>query len=286
MAQASEGDLRLQRQGREATRVQGLYWMLTIPYHEWTPYLPPGVNWIRGQLELGRGGYSHWQICLSFSKKQTLGQVKTIFGNQCHAELTKSKSSAEYVWKQDTRVEGTQFELGEHPIQRNSSKDWERIWEWAVRGELLRIPADIRVHSYRTLRAISADYARPTGMVRTCNVFTGPTGTGKSRKAWDDAGVDAYCKDPNTKFWCGYYGQSNVVIDEFRGRIDISHLLRWLDRYPVNVEIKGSSVPLCATTFWITTNLEVNEWYPEVDTATLSALKRRLTITHFHEPIY
>lgn len=147
----------------------------------------------------------------------------------------------------------------------------------------MSIPADIRVNSYRTLRAISADYARPAAMERTCNVYIGATGTGKSKRAWDEAGMDAYCKDPNSKFWCGYFGQRNVVIDEFRGRIDVSHLLRWLDRYPVNVEIKGSSVPLHCESFWITTNLELDDWYPELDQETRDALKRRLKITHFRK---
>lgn len=206
-----------------------------------------------------------------------------MFGDTCHAELTRSEASAAYVWKEETRVDGTQFELGAKPINRNDAKDWDRIWECAQRGDLMSIPADIRVNSYRTLRAISADYARPDAMERTCHVFIGDTGTGKSKRAWDEAGMDAYCKDPNSKFWCGYFGQRNVVIDEFRGRIDVSHLLRWLDRYPVNVEIKGSSVPLCCESFWITTNLEFDQWYPELDIATRDALKRRLTITHFRK---
>ena len=54
-------------------------------------------------------------------------------------------------------------------------------------------------------------------MVRQCFVYWGPTGTGKSRRAWDEAGVEAYCKDPRTKFWDGYQVEENVVIDEFRG---------------------------------------------------------------------
>lgn len=144
-----------------------------------------------------------------------------------------------------------------------------------------RIPASIRVQSYRTLRAIAADFARPVAMERSCHVFWGKTGTGKSRRAWEEAGEDAYTKDPNSKFWCGYTGQESVVIDEFRGKIDISHLLRWLDRYPVNVEIKGSSVPLMAKTIWITSNVSVDFWYPELDVETVLALKRRLNIVHF-----
>jgi len=151
----------------------------------------------------------------------------------------------------------------------------------AVAGDLAGIPAQIRVQSYRTIRAICSDNAKPVGMVRTCSVYWGRTGTGKSRRAWEEAGMDAYTKDPNTKFWCGYNGQRNVVLDEFRGRIDVSHLLRWLDRYPVNVEIKGSSVPLCAERIWITSNLDPRTWYPELDEETVLALVRRLNITHF-----
>lgn len=70
-------------------------------------------------------------------------------------------------------------------------------------------------------------------------------------------------------------------MDEFRGNVDISHLLRWFDRYPLNVEIKGSSVPLKAKKFWITSNLDVYQWYPSLDMETLDALKRRLSITYF-----
>lgn len=263
-------------------RRQGVYWLLTIPHADWTPYLPPGITWIRGQLESGSDtGYLHWQIIVGCSKKKSLRGIQEIFGRTCHAELGRSEAAAAYVWKEDTRVEGTQFELGEKPFKRNCATDWDLIWESAQRGDFMSIPADIRIHSYRTLRAISADYAKPIEMERTCYVFVGPTGTGKSRRAWSESGMEAFCKDPNSKFWCGYSGQSRVVIDEFRGRIDVSHLLRWLDRYPCNVEIKGSSVPLCAESFWITSNLDVDQWYPELDEPTLAALKRRLKITHF-----
>lgn len=262
-------------------RRQGIYWVLTVPHASFTPYQPPGVSWIRGQLESGAGGFLHWQLVVAFCAKKSLAAVRGVFGD-VHAELSRSSAADDYVWKDDTRVDGTQFELGGKPFNRaGGAKAWDEIWDCAVRGDILSIPADIRVNSYRTLRAISADYARPLAMERTCNVFIGPTGTGKSRLAWNDAGVDAYVKDPNSKFWCGYFGQKNVVIDEFRGRIDVSHLLRWLDRYPVIVEIKGSSVPLAATTIWITTNLDVELWYPEIDAATLAALMRRLTVTHF-----
>jgi hypothetical protein len=112
-------------------------------------------------------------------------------------------------------------------------------------------------------------------------VFWGKTGTGKSRRAWDEAGLDAYCKDPRTKFWDGYTFEKNVVLDEFRGGIDVAHLLRWLDRYPVRVEIKGSSRPFLAEKIWITSNISPVMWYPMLDEETLAALMRRLEVTEF-----
>lgn len=63
--------------------------------------------------------------------------------------------------------------------------------------------------------------------------------------------------------------------------IDISHILRWLDRYPVRVEIKGGSKPLMATKFWITSNLPPSRWWPELDQETLDAFMRRVTVEEF-----
>lgn len=117
-------------------------------------------------------------------------------------------------------------------------------------------------------------------MERRCKVFWGPTGTGKSRLAWHEAGLEAYPKDPRTKWWDGYDGEQCVVIDEFRGDIDIAHLLRWLDRYKVIVEKKGGRAVLKATDFWITSNLHPNDWYKGVDQLTKDALARRIQITY------
>lgn len=263
-------------------RRQGIFWLLTIPHYSFTPWLPRGCSWIRGQLESGEGGFLHWQLVVSFSKKVSLAQVKECFGPTCHAELSRSEAVDSYVWKDDTSVSNTRFELGAKPIRRNSVVDWESVWDLARSGSIESIPASIRVQSYRTLRSIAADYAKPVALERTVYVFWGATGTGKSKRAWCESGFDAYPKDPRSKFWCGYRDHENVVIDEFRGGIDVGHMLRWLDRYPVIVEIKGGSVVLKATKFWITSNLDPRLWYPELDSETVNALIRRLNITHFH----
>lgn len=210
------------RQGRR----QGIFWLCTVPFDaenanpDWTTALPAGVSWIRGQKETGETtGYEHWQFLVAFSQKVSIIKLQEMFGRRGHYELSRSDAAAAYVWKEATRVEGTQFEFGAKPFRRNSRTDWEQVWNDAKSGKLESIPANVRVVSYRSLRSIAADYDEPRPIVRTCFVFWGVSGTGKSRRAWDEAGLDAYPKDPRTKFWCGYQGQANVVLDEFRGGI-------------------------------------------------------------------
>jgi len=242
-----------------------------------------GLSHIKGQLELGVGGFLHWQFIAAFPKNVRLSAVRNIFG-PFHAELTKSAAADAYVWKDDTAVPNTRFELGERAIRRNNKRDWESIWESAKSGELDTIDAATRICHYRTLKQIRVDHLAPVAVEREVLVFWGATGTGKSRRAWEEAGIGAYPKDPRTKFWDGYSGHKNVVFDEFRGDIDIAHLLRWFDRYPVIVEVKGSSCVLSAEKIWITSNLSPDAWYPTLDEETRAALRRRLTVTHFENP--
>lgn len=256
------------------------YYILTIPAHEFTPFLPESVAWIRGQLELGDGGFRHWQLVVTFNKSVRLSHVRKLFG-PFHAEQTRSEAAAEYVWKDDTAIEGTRFELGSQPIKRGCPKDWDAILASAKSGDFSAIPSDVFIRSYSAIKKIRSDSLEPSAMERTIRVFYGRTGTGKSHKAWEEAGLDAFPKDPRTKFWDGYREHRNVVIDEFRGGIDISHVLRWFDKYPVIIEIKGSSTVLVATNIWITSNLHPNMWYPTLDEETKQALLRRLEITNF-----
>lgn len=268
--------------------IQARYWLLTLPYEDFTPYLPPQCSYIKGQLEEGSGtGYLHWQLVVYYPKKVSLGYVKMIFGSRAHAEPSKSHAANDYVWKQDTRIDGTQFELGTASFNRADPKDWERILTSTRAGDFNDIPPDVLIRCYGNLKRIRVDSLAPEPYTKRVFCYWGATGTGKSRRAWDLAGFSAFPKDPNSKFWDGYTGQRVVVVDEFRGAISISHILRWLDRYPVIVEVKGSSCVLCADEIYFTSNLDPRDWYPDLDNETKNALIRRFTeIIHFHENIF
>lgn len=263
--------------------MQARYWLLTIPHADFVPFLHANVQYIKGQVERGANtGYLHWQLLVAFKRAVRLAAVKSNFGDSCHAEPSKSSAANEYVWKDDTAVNGTRFELGSLAFKRACSTDWSTVVDHAKSGSFDSIPPDIVVRYYGNLRRIASDHSAPLAIERQAICYWGRSGAGKSRRAWDEAGLEAYPKDPRTKFWDGYRGQTHVVVDEFRGGIDISHLLRWLDRYPCLVEIKGSSTVLKATKIWFTSNIPPEEWYPDLDQETVAALRRRLNITHFN----
>lgn len=134
---------------------QARYWILTIPHNHFTPYLPNGVQYIRGQLERGAGGYLHWQLIVYFAKKIRATSVSAIFGPESHNEPSRSIAVEQYVWKDESAVPNTRFELGNASHKRDRATDWDGIWEAAKRGDLESIPSDIRIRNYNAIKRIA-----------------------------------------------------------------------------------------------------------------------------------
>lgn len=138
--------------GNSSARRQGRYWLCTLPAQDedretlvFPHSLPDSCAYICGQLEEGlESGYLHWQFLVCFKRKVSLRSLQESFPGG-HYELSRSRAAEEYVCKEATRVGDSNFLLGERPIRRNSGEDWERVWELAVSGKFLEIPANIRV---------------------------------------------------------------------------------------------------------------------------------------------
>jgi len=84
----------------------GKWWILTIPQEEFTPYLPPGVTYIKGQLETAASGFIHWQAVCCMQRTSRLSALRSLYGSRCHAELTRSSAARDYVHKEATRISG------------------------------------------------------------------------------------------------------------------------------------------------------------------------------------
>ena len=276
---------------------QGRYFIITCASHHgievWRPtpnIIDDRCNYAKGQLEIGAGGFQHWQFILYFKSRIRLLSVKNYVPNWAHIELARSDACEAYVWKQETRVENTQFEYGIKSIKRNTN-DWDAIKTDAMNGNFDQIPSDVLVRHYASIDRLRKDNQEPEPRdTIKVNVYWGVTGSGKTYQAFEEIKAEEggwYRKSSTTKWWDGYKQQRNVLLDEFDGKsISITHFLQWFDNYPMSVEIKGSAIPLAATNFWITSNIDPNDWFPDATPEHRRALRRRFTqgqsrIVHF-----
>lgn len=80
----------------------------------------------------------------------------------------------------------------------------------------------------------------------------GLAGTGKSRYVYDTYGLqNVYPKD-GTPWWDGYNQQQVILIDDFDNNIPYRTLLRILDRYVYQGQVKGSYVQINSPFIYIT----------------------------------
>jgi len=75
-------------------------------------------------------------------------------------------------------------------------------------------------------------------------------------------------------WWQNYSGESALILDDYNGYLQYTELLRVLDRYAYQVQIKGGFVWAQWNTVIITSNTDPKEWYTRGMTP---ALFRRLT---------
>ncbi len=102
----------------------------------------------------------------------------------------------------------------------------------------------------------------------------GSTGTGKTRKAMDREDVYKIQGD-SMKWWDGYDGEKNLVIDEYDNQIPCTELLGILDGHQHRLEIKGSFTYANWTTVYITSNIKKLHRNAKEDH--IIALERRIT---------
>lgn len=135
-------------------------------------------------------------------------------------------------------------------------------------GSFVRYEKSIR--SYKRLKMTPRDF-QPEVIV-----LWGDTGTGKTRRAYESSTGPYF--HPGGSWFDGYEGQEVAIFDDFAGScFAISYLLKLLDRYPMQVPIKGGFVEWNAKKIFLTSNLHPGDWYPNAHQEHVRALFRRFT---------
>jgi len=118
----------------------------------------------------------------------------------------------------------------------------------------------------------------------------GASGNGKSHFVRARHPADELFLKSQNKWWDGYQGESFVLLDDFDGQgTCLSHYLKiWADKWACTGEVKGATVSLRHTTFYVTSQYTIEQLWPGDEHAELrEALTRRFTLIEIprHTPL-
>lgn len=266
------------------------------------PTMVPGtMSYLVYQQEVcPKTGRDHWQGYVEFKDAKTISAAQTLLGClTAHMEKRKAKANdpaIEYCKKDETRKEGTDFkEFGEPKVMKgqgkrtdiddfaeavNAGASMEELYDDHA-GIMLKYPQGVqKMLDFKIVKKprLGQDEDMPE-----CIWMYGPTGTGKTHRAFEDYNPDTdYVWQPDGEWgFDSYTNQSKVIINEFRGQINYANLLQMCDKFPFKVRRRGlAPTDFVAKKIIITSSMHPRDVYSKLaERDSLEQLCRRFTIT-------
>lgn len=195
----------------------------------------------------------HLQGYISFKYPKTgTALQKFTKGGKHHFEVRRGSAveARNYCWKgpgkkrtKEPHPDADWWETGILPIGKGARTDIMKTKESLENG------ASMRDIIRETTSGQSLQYAKqwltyeekPRNYKPKVEWYYGLTGTGKSKLAFKTfEGKDYFVANETNKWWDGYDGHQNIIIDDMRSNFATYHcLLRLLDRYEHKIEYKG-----------------------------------------------
>lgn len=228
----------------------------------------------------------HKQGYLELKKPQRIAWLKEHFSKTAHFEPRKGtrEEARDYCMKESTRVgefvQHGEWKSGGQGRRSDIDKAADIITANPRDGfnEIIETMPAAFVRYHRGLRELANAiiYKDCRSKIRdiTVTVITGAAGVGKTRYVFEkEPSLYILTIDSHTIWFDGYNGEEALLIDDFYGEIRYAHLLRILDRYPLKLQVKGSSLWANWTRVYLTSNISHELWYGVAD---VSALIRRI----------
>lgn len=226
--------------------------------------------------ELGEGGTPHLQGWVWLNSKLRFGGVKKMFTNETHLEIAKGtfEENMTYIKKEGGKFYG----VGDppEPGKRSDILAVKKLFD--AGGDLLDAFEENFGLTCRTYRGfekyLALKAALPPRLVPPRVIWLwGGAGCGKTREAYD-TGSNVFIKD-GTKWWDGYKPGDRIVIDDFDGVWPYRDLLRLLDRYPYQGQVKGGYVNVNSSEIFITCEFQPDHFWSNRNE--LAQVMRRLS---------
>lgn len=264
------------------------YWCFTI--NNYTEEEVERLRTVSGQTsymvfgrEVGDNGTAHLQGYVEFGNRVRLLQLKRLLLERGHYERRRGTSleASDYCKK-----DGDYEEFGElSQVIAGQRTDLIEIKDKIKSGVKEVDIADeyfgdwVRYNkSFKRYRDIIDE---PKLRVELSVYYLwGAPGTGKTRLARHRSMEGGFwiASDVELKWFDGYGGEPNVILDDYRGAASDSWILRVLDIYELRVPIKGGFVSWNPVNIYLTSNLPVYEMHQAVQEAFRRRIKK---IIHF-----
>lgn len=219
----------------------------------------------------------HFQGYVEFVRALDFSLVKELLGEETHIERRQGSAlqASDYCKKDNKfKEEGTLSKQGKRSDLDCVVEDIEKGLR--IRDIALNNPIQY-IKFHKGIEKLKALMINPRNWVTEVTVLYGKTGCGKSRKArelLDDYWVWTPARG---KWFDGYDGHENVIMEEFRGQLPLGFMLTLLDRYECPVEVKGGTVEFCPKRVVITSPKHPSHWYEDQSNDKINQLLRRVT---------
>lgn len=221
--------------------------------------------------EVGASGTPHLQGYVRFKNERSEKAVRKVFLGANIDPTISNSGSIEYCqkgeqpheeWEQQKTagpnygLNADVYERGKKPAGQGKRSDLDAVRDLLKENPKMRKVVDI-ASSYQSVK-MAEQILKYKEAPRNweCEVywFWGSTGSGKSRTAFEICDPDdTYVCMSTAKWFDGYDGHSDVIIDDMRKDFCKFHeLLRLLDRYAYKVETKGGTRQFRAKRIFIT----------------------------------
>lgn len=237
--------------------MEGKFWCFTWNNYpeDWFEYFRDiEYTFIVGGHEIGEQGTPHIQGYIEFMSNWKLNRLKCI--------------NKKIRW---ARRNGTAVQAAEYCIKEDGSHVWIGDISNPVQGkrndivltrERLRAGGNMRdvineatsMQSIRFAQEYLKYFESPRNWKTKIYWYYGRTGSGKTRMAYEKTkNRDVWIAGNTGKWWQGYDGQSDIIIDDLRSDFcTFDTMLRICDRYGFTTECKNGSRQLKAKRIYIT----------------------------------
>lgn len=206
-------------------------------------------------------GTPHLQAYFTFLKAHRLTALNKLLPRG-HWLIAKGSDIDNYIYCNKSK---DSIVIGSKQAKAASSSLTDAITTIKSEGltSLILTDPELYIRHHSGLERYAARLQTPRNFKPTVIWIYGPTGTGKTRYVYDNHPLnDIYTAPDDLKFWDGYENQPVTLFDDFRKDLTKFHtLLKILDRYTYQVNVKNSYRQFNSHTIYITTPYSPQETY-------------------------